>query len=662
MKSRNIRRFVMTKSKKFLVVIMALLAAICIFAFSACTTHEHEWDEGTLTKEATCTEEGEKTYTCTICGKTKTETIEATGHTPSSTWSSGETTHWHTCIICNAVMDEASHNFENGVCSVCGYAEGGSGSGSGSTTTDKTEPTENTKVYMVGDSTMCSFQDAYYLPRYGYGTQVANYLYSEATVNNLALSGRSSLSFLSESNYTTLTSNITSGDYLIIGFGHNDEKSDDATRYTDPATNAIETEGSFQNILYEKYIKIAEDAGATPILCTPIARYNSSGTYTGSSGHITSDGNYPEAIRELGEKKNVTVIDLTALTIADYTELGTDAQWYHAHTSARLATDGDDSRFIREVTTDTAGTTQQLYPQGIDTTHLNMYGAKMVAYEFATALDQTNIGLADYVKSGISKPTIADDFESAYNPDYVYAPYTAPDLINETPLATTGENVSWYGTAFGDIGTSSPSSKGYVYTYDSSASSFSVGQSNTSNAGKIASSSEGIAMIFTQLDANQQFSISATFTIDQANSTSTSDTAAVNQSGFGIMLRDDMYLNANDSSILSNYVASGMYMSGEATTQIIYSRVATTITPSGNSISSAYKVGDTVTITLQRSGGGQNTTCTVVYGGQTYTYTYYDFDYVEKDYEYSYLGFYATRGTVVTVSNISLTIGEIGQA
>lgn len=42
---------------------------------------EHSWDGGTVTSEATCTEDGVLTYTCTICGGTKTETIEATGHT-----------------------------------------------------------------------------------------------------------------------------------------------------------------------------------------------------------------------------------------------------------------------------------------------------------------------------------------------------------------------------------------------------------------------------------------------------------------------------------------------------------------------------------------------------------------------------------------------------
>lgn len=43
-------------------------------------TTEHTWDGGKVTKAATCTEKGVKTYTCTVCGATKTEEIAATGH------------------------------------------------------------------------------------------------------------------------------------------------------------------------------------------------------------------------------------------------------------------------------------------------------------------------------------------------------------------------------------------------------------------------------------------------------------------------------------------------------------------------------------------------------------------------------------------------------
>ena len=54
---------------------------------------EHVWDEGKVTKEPTCTEEGEKLYTCKKCGETRTEKIKALGHA----WDNGVVTKEPTC-------------------------------------------------------------------------------------------------------------------------------------------------------------------------------------------------------------------------------------------------------------------------------------------------------------------------------------------------------------------------------------------------------------------------------------------------------------------------------------------------------------------------------------------------------------------------------------
>ena len=121
------------------------------------------------------------------------------------------------------------------------------------------------KIFVVGDSTLSSFSDAYYMPRYGYGTRLQDYLDSKKVeVINLAMSGRSSKSFTTEANYQTLKNNIKKGDFLIIGFGHNDEKAEEA-RYTNP-NGSKEEAGSFKNSLYENYVKLALDKKATPIL------------------------------------------------------------------------------------------------------------------------------------------------------------------------------------------------------------------------------------------------------------------------------------------------------------------------------------------------------------------------------------------------------------
>ena len=152
---------------------------------------------------------------------------------------------------------------------------------SGKTPSEPEEPTKESTVWVVGDSTVCSFADAYYYPRYGWGTQLANYFDSSLKVENLALSGRSSKSFTTEDNYKTLMDSMTSGDYLLVGFGHNDEKAEDG-RYTDP-NGAYTTEGSFANSLYENYVKPAQEKGVTVVLCTPIVRRTATGIWEFSS-------------------------------------------------------------------------------------------------------------------------------------------------------------------------------------------------------------------------------------------------------------------------------------------------------------------------------------------------------------------------------------------
>ena len=75
----------------------------------------HTWDSGTVTTAPTCTKAGEETYSCTECGATKTEPIDATGHSWKSDWTSDATHHWHECANENCdVTDNAGKK---------GYAE-----------------------------------------------------------------------------------------------------------------------------------------------------------------------------------------------------------------------------------------------------------------------------------------------------------------------------------------------------------------------------------------------------------------------------------------------------------------------------------------------------------------------------------------------------------
>ena len=68
----------------------------------------HNWDTGVIKKQPTCTTAGEKTYTCADCGRTKKETVSATGHSWSKEWKSDTTHHWHDCKNANCDVTENS--------------------------------------------------------------------------------------------------------------------------------------------------------------------------------------------------------------------------------------------------------------------------------------------------------------------------------------------------------------------------------------------------------------------------------------------------------------------------------------------------------------------------------------------------------------------------
>ena len=80
---------------------------------------------------------GEKTYTCTVCSATRTETVNATGHSWSDAWTHNATHHWHECGNANCPVKENSgkdgygpHSggtancTQQAVCTICGTAYG----------------------------------------------------------------------------------------------------------------------------------------------------------------------------------------------------------------------------------------------------------------------------------------------------------------------------------------------------------------------------------------------------------------------------------------------------------------------------------------------------------------------------------------------------------
>ncbi len=166
------------------------------------------------------------------------------------------------------------------------------------------------KIFYIGDSTVQRNKiDSY--PQTGMSQGLERYTALDVTVCHHGKNGRSTKSFIDEGRFEAVREEMGQGDFLLIQFGHNDEKIADPSRYT-------EAFGSYQeNLRY--FIREARKAGAYPVLITPIARrlFDEKGNFRPGS-----HGDYPEAVRRVGAEENVPVADLTAVTERYVAELG----------------------------------------------------------------------------------------------------------------------------------------------------------------------------------------------------------------------------------------------------------------------------------------------------------------------------------------------------
>lgn len=476
-------------------------------------------------------------------------------------------------------------------------------------------------LFVIGDSTVAEFADDYFMPRCGYGVMLKEYLIPQVKVINLALSGRSTLSFLNEENYKILLASLREGDFVSIGFGHNDQKGEDA-RYTNANLSvdcqSVERGVSFKRNLYKNYILPILNRGATPILCTPIVRLSDEDDYTRSCGHITGaigkyeGGNYPRAIRELGRQVSVEVLDLTAATMAEYQKIGFErASEYHGWAST--------SNGVRS---------------GLDQTHLNAYGAKFVAYEWAKLLSLSACPLKNYLKPSLSPPD-GSDLQNAVNPNYKepqYAPFNpqkdASDRYNLT--------APWYGTVMGDFGGNGCLGEFSISQKDGE---YTVGNNSTVVRGKISKSTDGFAAAFLQLPANKNFTISAKATVICLNQNDS-------QSAFGLMLRDNIYVDDYRSAENANYIAAG-YAAGNP----VFFRENGKLTGFGGSNdSSPLALGGEYALTITKI----NQQIVALCNG--YKKSFFDFDLTAVDNNYMYLCLFANRGIIAEFTNVQFTI------
>ncbi|WP_306322502.1 MULTISPECIES: rhamnogalacturonan acetylesterase [unclassified Streptomyces] len=166
-------------------------------------------------------------------------------------------------------------------------------------------------LFIAGDSTAAQkYLDA--KPESGWGTALPFFLADRVRVANHAVNGRSSKSFADEGRLDTLLAAIRPGDLLLVQFAHNDEKSADPTRYTEPWST------------YQEYLKLYVDGarakGARPVLATSVERRK----FDASGNSLPTHGDYPASMRALAEEEGVALLDLQALSLALWQKLGVE--------------------------------------------------------------------------------------------------------------------------------------------------------------------------------------------------------------------------------------------------------------------------------------------------------------------------------------------------
>jgi len=156
-------------------------------------------------------------------------------------------------------------------------------------------------IYWAGDSTVAQNSIATF-PQTGIGQEFERFVRRyDVRVENHALNGRSTKSFIDEGRLAPIYDRITRGDFLFVQFGHNDEKDQDPDRYADP-------ERAFPENL-EKFVNVARNKGATPVFITPVTRF-----HTGDASETYRHLRWAESVKKTGAKLGVAVIDLTTLS------------------------------------------------------------------------------------------------------------------------------------------------------------------------------------------------------------------------------------------------------------------------------------------------------------------------------------------------------------
>jgi lysophospholipase L1-like esterase len=226
-----------------------------------------------------------------------------------------------------------------------------------------TRPADPITVYLIGDSTISIKQTTAY-PETGWGMPFTNFFDASVTVDNRAMNGRSTRSFIEENRWQSVLTTLHEGDYVLIQFGHNDEVKTKKT-YT--------TEAEFRANLI-RFITESRNKRANPILITPVARRQFDDAGKIKETHEVYSG----LVRAVASEYKTPLIDLDKDSQALLQQFGVE--------NSKLL-------FLQ-----LAPGEHPNYPEGKeDNTHFNELGARKMAQLVLAAIKAQHLPLADRI-------------------------------------------------------------------------------------------------------------------------------------------------------------------------------------------------------------------------------------------------------------------------
>lgn len=277
---------------------------------------------------------------------------------------------------------------------------------------DMQESTGPRRVFIAGDSTASAYGPER-APRQGWGMQLQSFLDAKAwSVRNHAQSGRSARSFIEQGWLDGIAKELRRGDVLLVQFGHNDAKVEDPARYNEPRD-------AFPAWLM-RYVALARERGATPILVTPVARRKFD-----RGQLLDTHGLYTQSVRDLAARERIGLIDLNTRSMDWLRALGDEP-------SKRFFMHVPEARSPNE-------------PQA-DDTHLRDAGAVAVACFVVDAWKMLDPALAPTVVRDTdcgAKPTSLADRASQAQPSVVLPRDAIVPRVQPGPHGGPGETMAY---------------------------------------------------------------------------------------------------------------------------------------------------------------------------------------------------------------------------